>query len=87
MSNDPASSFANSCMTMLSAALGGTVALIVFSFIAIAFLILCCALSFTIFQSTVEEIENDIEAERREPPPPVLLTPLFEQPAPGQPKE
>jgi uncharacterized membrane protein YqjE len=72
---------------MLSAALGGTVALIVFSLIAVAFLVLCCVLSFTIFQDTVEEIENDIEAERREPPPPVLLTPLFEQPVPGQPKE
>jgi len=74
-------------MTMLSAALGGTVALIVFSLITVAFLILCCVLSFTIFQNTMTEIESELESERREPPPAILLTPLFEQPAPGQPKE
>jgi hypothetical protein len=57
--------------------------LIVFSLIAIAVLLLCCVVGFAIFQDTMEEIERDLEEGRREPPHPVLLTPLFETPAPG----
>lgn len=80
--SDSAKMFTNSCMTMLSAALGGTAALIIFSLISVAMILLCCVLGFVLFQDTMDEIEHDLEEERRELP--RYVTPLFETPEPGR---
>lgn len=57
-----------SCISMLSAMLGGTIALVVFSLIAIAFLLVCCVVGFAVFVDAMDKIEADLEDSRRELP-------------------
>ena len=80
---DPGDSFVNSCVTMFSAAMGGTVALAFFAVITIVVLLACCFIGIAILDGVVDEMNDQMEWEQdREPPP--RVTPVFPQPEPGQ---